>query len=192
VEQAIVEFTAQDVPGVIIDVRGNEGGIDFLVPQMMGYFFTEPGFYEYMQMHNWQTNLRFPDVVLPLLIAPKEPHYAGPVAVLIDPNTKSTGEGFPLVAQRLPQGTVVGVYGTHGSFGMCCAGIKLPGDYELLYPLGQSQDANGRTQLDGDHNLQGGVVPDVRVPLTRETVHAMYVEKEDVVLAYAVKALRSY
>jgi carboxyl-terminal processing protease len=173
VEQAMVEFTAQDVPGIIIDVRGNEGGIDLMVPQMLGYFFTEPGFYEYM-------------------IGPKEPHYAGPVAVLIDPYTKSTGEGFPLVAQQLPQGTVVGVYGTHGSFGMCCAGIKLPEDYELLYPLGQSTDASGHTQLDGDHNLQGGVGPDVRVPLTRETVHAMYVEKQDVVLAYAIEALRSY
>lgn len=192
VEEAMVEFTAQDVPGVIIDVRGNEGGIDYMVPQMMGYFFSEPEFYEYMQLHNWQTNLSFPDVLLPLLITPKEPHYAGPVAVLIDGYTKSTGEGFPLVAQQLPQGTVVGVYGTHGSFGMCCAGIKLPEDYELQYPPGQSQDAEGRTQLDGDQNLEGGVVPDVRVPLTRETVHAMFVDKEDVVLAYAVEALRSY
>jgi carboxyl-terminal processing protease len=159
---------------------------------MMGYFFSEPDFYEYMHLHNWQTSLSFLDLALPLGIEPKEPHYAGPVAVLIDQYTMSTGEGFPLVIQRLPQGTVVGVYGTHGSFGMCCAGIKLPGDYELLYPLGQSQDANGRAQLDSDHNLQGGVMPDIRVPLTRETVHAMFVEKEDVVLESAVDALQSY
>jgi carboxyl-terminal processing protease len=191
VEEAMVEFTAQNVPGIIIDVRGNEGGMDYMVPQMMGFFVREPAFYEYMQLHNWQTGQRVPDMVLPLLVAPKEPYYAGPIAVLIDPYTKSTGEGFPLVARQLPQGTVVGIYGTHGSFGMCCAGIKLPGGYELHYPPGQSQDANGRAQLDGDQNLQGGVVPDVRVPLTRETVRAMFVEKEDVVLQYAVDALQS-
>jgi carboxyl-terminal processing protease len=191
VDEAMAEFTAQNVPGIIIDVRGNEGGMDYMVPQMMGYYFREPAFYEYMQLHNWQTGHRVPDMVLPLLVAPKEPHYAGPIAVLIDPYTKSTGEGFPLVAQQLPQGTVVGVYGTHGSFGMCCAGIKLPGGYELQYPPGQSQDANGRAQLDGDQSLQGGVVPDVRVPLTRETVRAMFVEKEDLVLQYAVDALQT-
>jgi carboxyl-terminal processing protease len=191
VAEAMVEFTAHNVPGIIIDVRGNEGGMDYMVPQMMGYYFREPAFYEYMQLHNWQTGQRVPDMALPLLIAPLEPHFAGPVAVLIDPYTKSTGEGFPLVVQQLPQGTVVGVYGTHGSFGMCCAGIKLPGGFELQYPPGQAQDSNGRVQLDSDQSLQGGVVPDVRVPLTRETVRAMFVDNEDVVLQYAIDALRS-
>jgi carboxyl-terminal processing protease len=145
-----------------------------------------------MHLHNWQTNLSFLKVDMPLGIEPKEPHYAGPVAVLIDQYTKSTGEGFPLVIQRLPQGFVVGAYGTHGSFGMCCAGFELPGGYELQYALGQALDAEGRVQLDGDHRLQGGVVPDVRVPLTRETVRAMFMENEDVVLQYAIDALQSY
>ncbi len=192
VEQAVVEFVEQDVPGIIIDVRGNPGGNDPLVPQMMGYFFTEPGFYEYMYFDNWLTGFSFFDLAMPLGVEPKEPHYGGPVAVLIDHDTRSSGEGFPLLAQRLPQGHVVGIYGTHGSFGMCCAGIKLPGGFELLYPPGQSQDANRHTQLDSDYNLQGGVAPDVRVPLTRETVHAMFVEGEDVVLQYAIDALQAH
>ncbi len=192
VEQAVTEFVAQDVPGIIIDVRGNPGGNDTLVPEMIGYFFTEPDFYEYMHFHNWQTGLGFFDMARPLTIEPKEPHYGGPVAVLIDQYTLSSGEGFPLLAQRLPQGQVVGVYGTYGSFGMCCANMNLPGGFRLMYPSGQSQDVSHGVQLDSDHSLQGGVVPDVRVPLTRETVYAMFVEKEDVVLQYAIEALQAH
>jgi carboxyl-terminal processing protease len=191
VEQAVAEFIAQGVPGIIIDVRGNPGGTDEFIPEMMGYFFTEPDFYEYKYFDNWLTRLSFLDLAIPLRIEPKEPHYDGLVAVLIDQDTRSSGEGFALAAQRLPQGHVVGIYGTHGSFGMCCAAINLPGGFELLYPPGQSQDANRRVQVDGDHNLQGGVAPDIRVPLTRETVQAMFVEGEDVVLQYAIEALSS-
>jgi carboxyl-terminal processing protease len=190
VDQAMAEFVAQDVPGVIIDVRGNPGGRDALVPAMMGYFFTEPDFYEYQYVHNWPTQLSPLDFVIGIGLEPKAPHYDGPVAVLVDVHTVSSGEGFPLLAQRLPEGHVVGVYGTHGSFGMCCGTIHLPGDSELLYAIGQSHDADHQVQVEGDHTLQGGVVPDVRVPLTRDTVHAMFVEGEDVVLQRAMEVLQ--
>jgi hypothetical protein len=56
---------------------------------------------------------------------------------------------------------------------MCCGTIHPPGDSELLYSIGQSHDANHDVQVEGDPNLKGGVVPDVRVPLTWETVHAV-------------------
>ena len=180
------EFVARDVPGIIIDVRSNPGGTDEFVPEMMGYFFSEPDFYEYQYFDNWLTRLSVLDFAVPLTIKPKEPHYGGPVAVLIDQYTVSSGEGFPLLAQRLPQGHVVGVYGTYGSFGMCCSHINLPGDLELLYASGQSQNADHQVLLEGDHNLQGGVAPDIRVPLTKENVYAMFVENEDVVLQYAM------
>jgi carboxyl-terminal processing protease len=190
VDEAMRAFVAQDVPGIVIDVRGNPGGMDQLVPEMMGYFFTEPDFYEYQSFDNWVSGLDFLDVAFPVGLEPKEPHYGGPVAVLIDASTASSGEGFPLLAQRLPKGHVVGVYGTHGSFGMCCAEIRLPGDCEVLYPPGQSQDARHDVQVDGDHHLQGGVAPDIRVSLTKETVYAMFVEGEDVVLDQAMAAMQ--
>ena len=192
VEQAVTEFVVQDVPGVIIDVRGNPGGQDTLVPPMMGYFFLEPDFYEYMYIENWLTGVRFFDLSIPLPIEPKEPHYDGPLAVLIDQHTRSSGEGFPLIAQRLPQGHVIGIYGTNGSFGMCCSSINLPEGFTLQYPGGQSHDAAHRIQLDSDHNLQGGVAPDIRVPLTRDSLYAMFVEGQDIVLQYAITVLQDH
>lgn len=51
-------------------------------------------------------------------------------------------------------------------------------------------DGFHRTQLEGDRNLQGGVVPDIRVPLIKETVYAMFVKGEDIVLERAIEALQ--
>jgi carboxyl-terminal processing protease len=178
------------VPGIIVDVRGNPGGRDQLVAQMMSHFFTEPDFYEYQYVDNWLTGLGFLDIVFRLAVEPKEPHYGGPIVVLVDASTVSSGEGFPMLAQRLPEGHVVGVYGTHGSFGMCCGTVRLPGDAEVLFPTGQAHDADHQVLLEGNQDLQGGVAPDIRVPLTRETVYAMFVEGEDVVLQRALEALQ--
>jgi carboxyl-terminal processing protease len=192
VEQAVTEFVAQDVPGVIIDVRSNPGGHDTLVPAMMGHFLLEPDFYEYMYFENWLTGFRIFDMAIPLPLEPKEPHYGGPLAVLIDQHTRSSGEGYPLIAQRLPQGHVVGIYGTNASFGMCCSSINLPGGFGLMYPGGQSQDVAHKVQLDSDYNLQGGVIPDIRVPLTRDNLYAIFVDGEDLVLRYAIEALQDH
>ena len=45
-------------------------------------------------------------------------------------------------------------------------------------------------QVDSDHTLQGGVQPDVRVPLTEESARAMYIEGRDVVLEFAERFLQ--
>jgi carboxyl-terminal processing protease len=187
--QAVTEFNAQGVSGVIIDVRGNPGGQDTLVTAMMAHFVPQERFYEAMYFHNWLTGLSTLDLSIPLRIEPAEARFDGPLLVLVDQHTRSSGEGFALVAKQLPQGKVLGVYGTHGSFGMCCGWIHMPEGLEVGYPTGQSRDENGQVQVDADAALIGGVRPDVRVPLTWETVQAMFLEGEDVVLKYALVAL---
>lgn len=188
-QEAVAEFNAEGVTGVVIDVRGNPGGHDNLVTAMMAHFVPQEEYYEAMYFHNWLTGLSFLDISMPLRLEPAEVRFTGPFAVLVDQNTRSSGEGFALVAKQQPQGKVVGVYGTHGSFGMCCGWIAMPGGLQVGYPTGQSRDQNGQVQVDADVELVGGVVPDVRVPLTYETVQAMYLEGEDVVLRYAVESL---
>ena len=50
---------------------------------------------------------------------------------------------------------------------------------------------NGVVQLDSDWSLVGGVTPDIRVPLTTNTVRAQFLDGHDVVLETAVQALRA-
>jgi len=189
VRSAVVEFIEKGVPGVVIDVRRNLGGYDSMAPMMMAYFCTEPMFYEQVAYPDDVSNglSRVTDLVL----EPATPVYTGPVAMLIDNFTVSTGEGFPMIMQRLNRGPVIGFYGTYGSFGMSGSSIKLPGDYVVAYANGASLDENGEIQLDSDRFLQGGVLPDKRVPITEETLKAIYLENRDILLETAIESLQS-
>jgi carboxyl-terminal processing protease len=191
-ERAITTFIEQEVPGIILDVRSNNGGVDAWVPKMAGHFYTAPDFYEYVSYRDAETGEFQIDPKQTLTIEPRAPHFAGPVIVLVDNAAISTAEGLALVIQRLPQGHVMGIYGTHGSFAvgdMTSDLNRLPEGLALNFYAGASLDVNERIQIDASADGTGGVIPDIRVPLTEETVRAMYVEGKDVVLEMAIATL---
>jgi carboxyl-terminal processing protease len=68
----------------------------------------------------------------------------------------------------------------------------MPGGLTVEYPGGQSLDENGVVLLDSDWNLEGGVTPDIRVPLTMDTVRARFKDGHDVVLDTAVRILTTH
>lgn len=196
-QQAITTFVSAAVPGVIIDVRGNYGGSDQLAADMCGFFYATPAFYEEQEYYDKRDGsfLRLTlaergteSIVDHLSIEPQTPPYAGPVVVLVNPGTTSSGEGLPLHLSRLPKARVIGFHGTNGSFGMTGGEIKLPAGYALKYPFGRSVDQHGVVQLDSRNGI-GGVAPEPRVPKTLENVLA-FAAGIDVELQYAVNYLR--
>jgi len=66
-----------------------------------------------------------------------------------------------------------------------------PGDLKVTYPYGQSVDMNLRVQVDSDSAMNGGVTPDIRVPLNDTVMDPLYIDSVDVELQYAVKTLSS-
>lgn len=194
VDRAIKSFVEQEVPGIIIDVRSNGGGLDVLIPRMTGHFYDEPGFYQYISCYDVESG-EFQ--IIPsktLTIEPRLPYYGGPVMVLVDNFTMSTAEGPPLVIQRLPQGYVVGMYGTHGSFAagdLFSHRYRMPEGIVLSFLPERSLDEDQNIQVDGNADGIGGVEPDIRVPITDETVYALFVDGVDVVLETAVAELES-
>lgn len=198
-QEAISSFVAAGVPGVIIDLRGNYGGSDELAADLGGFFYATPSFYEYQEYYDRRTGrfLRFTvderglqPFVDNISIKPQTPYFGGPVVVLVNPGTISSGEGPTMAIARLPQGRVIGFHGTNGSFGMVGGEIALPGGYTISYPFGRSVDKNGVVQLDSRNGI-GGVAPGLRVPKTLENVLA-HAAGIDVELQYAVKYLREY
>lgn len=196
--QAIAAFVAADVPGVIIDLRGNYGGSDQLAADLCGFFYTVPSFYEEQEYYDKRDGRflrltlaeRGPDpIVDQLSIEPQMPHYGGPLVVLVNPGTTSSGEGPPAYLARLANANVIGFHGTNGSFGMVGGKIVLPGGYAIGYPFGRSVDQHGVIQLDS-HNGVGGVAPNPRVPKTLENVLAQ-AAGIDVELQYAVNHLNN-
>jgi carboxyl-terminal processing protease len=188
-QDAVRAFMDAQVTGVILDVRGNRGGDDRLVPQFVGYFFEQRELYEKVSLYFQPLNtfIHRPPV---LWIDPLEPYYDGPVVVLVDNATFSSGEGIPLAVSRLPQGAVIGFNGTYGSFGMTGGNIILPEGLTLHFPDGQSLDRGGQIQLDSSSTLQGGVAPTIRVPMTEEAAKAVFLNHEDFLLDYAVQYLQ--
>ena len=197
-KEAIQFFTDHDVPGIIVDLRANMGGSDFLAAGLSGFFYQAPVFYEYQ---NWYNNITgtFENILLDdeneiigrnvaLDIPPQTPYYEGPVIVIVNPLTISSGEGVAMAIQNLPQGQVLGFWGTNGSFGMTGGDAAMPGGYKLSFPYGQSLNSNEAVQLDSRNGV-GGVRPDIAVPKTLENM-VDYSNGEDVELDHAVQTLQ--
>ncbi len=195
-KEAIASFVEAKAPGVIIDMRGNYGGSDQLAADMCGFFYDAPSFYEKQEYYDKRSGGFLPltlsendssPFVEFIAIEPQTPHYGGPVVVLVNPGTTSSGEGVPACLAKLPRGKVIGFHGTNGSFGMVGGMILLPGGYSIGYPFGRSVDRNGIAQLDSRNGI-GGARPNLRVPKTAENVLA-FAAGTDVELEYALKYL---
>lgn len=159
-------------------------------------FKAAPSFYEMQEYYDKRDGSflrltlseRGPAPVLDsICIEPQTPVYEGPVVVLVNPGTISSGEGPPAYLSRLPNVMVLGFHGTNGSFGMVGGMIAFPGEYVPKYPFGRSVDSEGTIQLDSRNGI-GGVAPDIRVPKTLVNVLA-FAAGTDVELQYAIRYL---
>jgi carboxyl-terminal processing protease len=194
-KQAIQTFVDADVPGVIVDLRGNHGGSDETAARYSGFFHEVSSFYEYQKYYNEQTGvyeigIDNNGVVTQggsISIVPQTPYYSGPVRALVNPGTISSGEGVAMGIARAPHGKIIGFYGTNGSFGMVGDGGLLPGGVEISFPYGQSLDVSENIQIDS-RNGAGGVPPTIRVALTTTTAIA-FANGEDPELAFAIDTI---
>jgi len=156
-----------DSKGVIIDLRGNPGGLGAMAMGMSGWFIEGKG-----QRLGVMT-LRTGD--LKFVINPRPQSYQGPVAVLVDEVSASTSE---IMAGGLKD------LGRARLFGVTTAGAALPSVIDKL-PNGDGfQYAIANYISEGGEQLEGqGVVPHVEIIADR----AMLLEKGDPVLHAAVE-----
>jgi carboxyl-terminal processing protease len=180
---AVLNAVANKSPGMVIDLRFNGGGEDELASCMAGWFVDNPEFYEYTSMYDPGTRTFTP--LSELWTRPQPTRFTGPVAVIVSPDSLSSGEGVPLVFAKSGRGAIVSWYGTNGAFGMNGMQAVMPLDLYILFPAGASLDEKGKIQVDSNASRTGGVAPTVRVPLNRETV-ARAMAGEDVQLTYAM------
>lgn len=145
-----------DCRGLILDLRGNPGGIAGMAMGMAG-FLVEKSNSRLGAMYMRETTLNF-------VINPRPEVFKGPVAILMDSNSASTSEILAGGLQDLGRAKV---------FGTRSAAAALPSVLERL-PNGdgfQYAIAN-YLSVDGEA-LEGiGVTPDVEVKLTREALLA--------------------
>lgn len=143
--------------GVVIDLRGNIGGVGAMARGVAGFFVQEPG--SLGQLVSRQNTLNFNVQPRPLDPTLGRGNYAGPVAILTDAVTGSTSEIFAAGLQEMGRATV---------FGETSAGMALPAMTEELPTGDVLLHAIADFRTPAGHPVEGrGVVPDVPVPVTR-------------------------
>jgi carboxyl-terminal processing protease len=189
IASALRRFQQSRARGVILDVRGNFGGSDAMVARMMAFFRSAESIYEYHGVYNpaaRRFEIMESDAVR---LVPAEPHYSGRVVVLIDARTLSSGEGVPLILKGLPNVSILGWHGTHGSFAINTKIVLLPANLSASFPQSQSIGPDRRIQIDSDYTGKGGVQPDWRPPLNENTLEAMSRENTDYLIDIAESVL---
>jgi len=187
VQEAIVYFNDNSIEDLIVDLRFNLGGNDLQAAVTMGLFFQHPSFYEYITA-SYDYDY---EVLYSLWTEPVTPKYNGEIAVIVDPNCISTGEGAAMMLERAGA-TIISHWGTNGSFGMVDYDpVLMPAGLQVVFPQARSLDENYDIQLDTDSLMVGGVTPNMVVPLNDLNVYDQWVNFVDVQLEYALGHLLS-
>jgi C-terminal processing protease CtpA/Prc len=183
-ERAIKYFNDNEVPGVILDLRNNGGGSGWLADQMAAYFFSEETVVGQTAYYDDSTGDFFIDPAYEESMIPPRPElqYNGQVVVMVGPNCASACEFFSYDMTINDRAIIVGQYPSEGAGGSV-EGFYMPEGLYTQMTIGRAMDVDGNIHLEGK-----GVVPDLRVPVTAETLLRQF-NGEDVVLAFAEKAI---
>ena len=155
-QKAMDEFRSAD--GIVIDLRGNPGGLAAMIMGLAGHFVSERATLGVMKTR--QSEMKFP--ANPRLVnaaGDRVEPYKGPVAILVDGMTGSASECFSGGLQSLGRVRVFG----QTSMGQALPALfdRLPNGDLLIHAWGDFVTGTG-VRIEGR-----GVVPDEPVALTR-------------------------
>jgi len=159
--EAVDRFRAVD--GLVIDLRGNPGGLAIMMNGLSGHLIAEPVLLGTMKTREMTLEFK----VNPRTatddgrrVAP----FSGPVAILVDELTGSASETFAGSLQSLGRARVFGRQ-TMGQ-ALPASIRRLPNGDVLMHAVGDFVTSTGR-RLEGE-----GVVPDEVVPLSIDALRA--------------------
>jgi carboxyl-terminal processing protease len=144
--------------GLVLDLRGNPGGVAGMVMGVSGYFMTESKPLGVMTTRQGQLRL----VSMPRRVTadgrPTTP-YTGPLALMVDGQSMSTSEIFAAGLQGVGHACVFGE--PSGGQALPALMARMPNNDVLMYVFADFLGPDG-TRIEGR-----GVIPDVVVPLAR-------------------------
>jgi carboxyl-terminal processing protease len=158
---AIDRFRTSD--GIIIDLRGNPGGLAGMIMGVAGHFMSDRATLGVMKTKD--SELRF--VANPRMVnaaGERVSPYAGPLVILVDSMTGSASECFAGGMQSLGRAHIIG----QTTMGQALPALfdKLPNGDVLIHAWGDFVTGTG-VRIEGR-----GVIPDEPIALTREDLLA--------------------
>lgn len=149
-------FAARDADAMILDLRGNPGGVIGMIAGVSGHFVDSV--VSLGELRTRSGTIRF--AANPRRVGPggaRVTPFAGPVAILVDEFSASTTEFFASGMQALGRARV---FGTRSAGQALPAAMgRLPSGDVLMHVIADHSDAAGR-RVEG-----AGVAPDVSAPL---------------------------
>jgi carboxyl-terminal processing protease len=160
-QKAVDEFRTAD--GMVIDLRGNPGGLAAMIMGIAGHFLDERKPLGVMKTRDSELTF-FANPRRVTAAGERVQPYAGPLAILVDSTTGSASECFAGGMQSLGRARVFGQV----SMGQALPAqfMRLPNGDVLIYAFGDFVTSDG-TRLEGR-----GVIPDEVVPLSRDALLA--------------------
>lgn len=158
-QQAVDRFRGDE--GIVIDLRGNPGGLAAMVMGIAGHFTSSRDTLGVMKTKDTELHFNANPRLVNAQGQRVEP-FAGPVAILVDGMTGSASECFAGGMQSLGRARVFG----QTSMGQALPALfdKLPNGDVLIHAWGDFVTGTG-VRIEGR-----GVVPDVTVPLSRASL----------------------
>jgi carboxyl-terminal processing protease len=161
--------TMKDAPGMILDLRGNQGGLLGMVGGLAGLLETNPVSIGIMQTRTSR---------IPLFVFPQTAPYSGPMVILLDGSTQSAGEMFASGLQETGRAILVGEKSAGNT--LPSAIKKLPTGAIFQYGFANYETSAGK-RLEGS-----GITPDLTVTLSRRNL----LRGGDPQLSAAIRRLR--
>ena len=149
--ESIGEFGSKD--GLIIDLRGNTGGVLASIPMLAGML-TSDGIDLGTSIYRTGNEV--------MKAAARARNFRGRVVVLVDDRTASAAEMFALALRENGRALIVGQH-TSGE-ALPSVVVSLPTGAKLLYPFANYRSAGG-TFIEGK-----GIEPDRTIPVNREAL----------------------
>lgn len=156
-------FAVRGAPGVILDLRGNPGGVVGMIGGVAGHFtdtiISLGNMYGRGSTMYLRTNPRLVDNT-----GTRRPTITVPVAILVDGMSASASEFFAAGMQATGRARVFG--DPSAGQALPAAMLRLPSGDVMMFPIADHEDANGR-------RVEGvGVQPDMPAPLSRRALKA--------------------
>jgi carboxyl-terminal processing protease len=159
-----------DMRGLIIDIRGNPGGMHEVGEAIVS---------KLLQKETLFSVFKYRDKTEEVVVQPDEKTYDGPVVVMIDVMNASASERFSGCIQSIGRAVVIGERSS-GSVGPSDV-KKLPNGASFMYLISQSLTPDG-TVLEGH-----GVIPDIVVGLDSKAL----LDGKDTQLERAIEYIRN-
>jgi C-terminal processing protease CtpA/Prc len=161
---------------LILDLRGNPGGLVVTLRRLLGHFFAD----EFVLGEQHTRDSILPMVVRPVGSAP----YQGEVTVLIDSESASASELTARTLQLRGRATIVGDRSAGAVMGSIVVGMTLGSDFQArVLPFGMSVTVTDIVMPDGKSLENTGVIPNIAVlPTARDLA-----QKRDPAMAFALE-----